>query len=138
MRIMGLDVGTKYIGVAVSDEMGMLAQGREAVPRTSDARAIGKIKEILEEVKAGEIVVGLPINMDGTMGERARDCERFAGKLKEQTGLPVKLWDERWSTKEAEDVMIKASVSRSKRKKVIDKMAAQIILQGYLDSLRAE
>jgi putative Holliday junction resolvase len=134
MRIMGLDLGTKNIGVAVSDESGTLAQGREVVRRTTDKEAIERIEEILKDFSVEEIVVGLPINMDGTMGERAADSERFAEMLKERTHLPVKLWDERLSTKEAESVMLEADVTRSKRKKVIDKLAAQIILQSYLDS----
>ncbi|MGB2601160.1 MAG: Holliday junction resolvase RuvX [Candidatus Omnitrophota bacterium] len=134
MRIMGLDLGTKNIGVAVSDESGTLAQGREVVRRTTDKEAIERIEEILKDFSVEEIVVGLPINMDGTMGERAADSERFAEMLKERTHLPVKLWDERLSTKEAESVMLEADVTRSKRKKAIDKLAAQIILQSYLDS----
>lgn len=135
MRVMGLDIGTKRIGVAVSDETGTLAQGRGIVTRESDNQAIDQIKSIIEEYKVGEIVAGLPLNMDGTKGERARDCEEFSGRLEKETGLPVKLWDERLSTKEVEDVLIAADVSRDKRKKVTDKLAAQIILQNYLDSL---
>jgi len=138
MRIMGLDLGTKNIGVALSDEAGILAQGRETVRRVSDSQAIETIKEIAGETGACEIVVGLPINMNGTIGERGRDSMRFAEKLKRSTGLAVRLWDERLSTREAENIMIKASVTRKKRKKVIDKLAAQIILQGYLDSIQAE
>lgn len=134
MRIMGLDIGTKYIGVAISDETCILAQGRETIQRKSNDIALGRIKELVEEYKVREIVVGLPVNMNGTSGERAEDSERFAARLEDATGLPVKLWDERLSTKEAEGVMISASVTRKKRKKVIDKMAAQLILQSYLDS----
>ncbi|NQT33275.1 MAG: Holliday junction resolvase RuvX [Candidatus Omnitrophica bacterium] len=137
MRILGLDIGTKNIGVAVSDETGMLAQGREVVKRTSDDAAIDRIVEIITEYGAGEVVVGLPINMDGTEGPRAEDSIRFSEKLKKKMSLPVKLWDERLSTVEAESILIKGDVSRKKRKKVIDKLAAQIILQGYLDSREA-
>jgi putative Holliday junction resolvase len=133
---MGLDIGTKRIGVAVSDETGTLAQGRGVVTRESDSRAIDQIKSIIEEYKVEEIVAGLPLNMNGTKGERARDCEEFSGLLEKETGLPVKLWDERLSTKEVEDVLVAADVSRDKRKKVTDKLAAQIILQDYLDSLK--
>lgn len=136
MRIMGLDLGTKNIGVALSDESGVLAQGKEVVRRTSDDAAMARIKEIAREFKVKEIVVGLPVKMDGTMGERAEDSKTFAEMLKKRAKLPVKLWDERLSTKEAEDIMIKADVTRAKRKKAIDKLAAQIILQNYLDSLR--
>ncbi len=133
MRIMGLDIGTKRIGVAVSDETGTLAQGKGVVQRTTDKEAIDQIKESITENKVGEVVIGLPLNMDGSKGERAEDSEGFARILRGETGLPVKLWDERLSTKEVEAVLISADVSRSKRKKVTDKLAAQIILQSYLD-----
>lgn len=134
MRIMGLDLGTKNIGVAVSDETGTIAQGRTVIKRTSDSGAISEIKDIAEEYGVSEIVIGLPINMNGTKGERALDSIRFAELLKKGTGMPVITWDERLSTKEAEDVMITADISRRKRKKAVDKLAAQIILQSYLDS----
>ena len=134
MRVMGLDLGTKRIGVAVSDETKTLAQGRGIVQRLTDEEAVEKIKKIIEEEKVDEVVVGHPLNMNGTSGERAKDSEEFAEILKEETHLPVKLWDERLSTKEVENVLIAADVSRSKRNKVTDKLAAQIILQNYLDS----
>ncbi len=134
MRIMGLDIGTKRIGVAISDETGMLAQGRCLVKRESDKKAILEIKGIAEENDVEEIVVGLPVNMNGTFGERAHDAEEFGRKIEKETGLPVKQWDERLSTVEAESVLIKGDVTRKKRKEVIDKLAAQLILQNYLDS----
>jgi putative Holliday junction resolvase len=137
MRVMGLDIGAKRIGVAISDETGTLAQGKGTVSRKNDLQAIKEIKDFIEEYKVEEIILGLPLHMDGTRGERAQDSLKFAEKLKEETGLPVKMWDERLSTKEVEDMLIAASVSRAKRKKVNDKLAAQIILQGYLDSLKA-
>ena len=134
MRIIGLDIGTKNIGVAVSDESGTLAQGREVVPRKSDENAIMEIKDIIDEYKVKEIVVGIPFNMDGSKGERALDSEKFASALEKATLLPVTLWDERLTTKEAEAVLLEADVSREKRKKLSDKLAAQLILQSYLDS----
>ena len=134
---MGLDIGTKNIGVALSDETGMIAQGKEVIRRSSDMDAINRISDIAGEFDVKKIVVGLPIHMNATVGERAQDSMKFAEKLKANTGLPVELWDERLSTKEAEDILIEASVSRKKRKQVIDKLAAQVILQGYLDSLSA-
>ena len=134
MRVLGLDIGTKNIGVALSDELGILAQGKEVILRKSDKYAIARIKEIVEEFGVGKIVAGLPMNMDGSKGARAEDSERFSGKIEKEISVPVILWDERLSTKEAEDVMIRADISRKKRKKVIDKVAAQLILQGYLDS----
>ncbi len=134
MRIMALDIGTKNIGVALSDESATVAQGKEVIKRVSNAKALLRIKEIAGENRVAKIVVGLPINMDGTEGERARDSVRFAEMLREETSLTVVLWDERLSTREAESVMIMASMSRKKRKKVVDKLAAQLILQSYLDS----
>jgi len=136
MRIMGLDIGTKNIGIAVSDETATIAQGREVLRRKGDAAS--RIGEIAAAYGAGKIIVGLPVNMDGTSGERARDSETFAERLREITGLPVELWDERLSTKEAEDVMIQADISRKKRRRSLDKMAAQLILQSYLDSLDSQ
>ncbi len=136
MRIMGLDIGTKNIGVAVSDETGTIAQARGVVKRENEKKAISRIKGIAEEYKVEEVVVGLPLNMNGTRGERAQDSEKFAKLLEKELKLPVKLWDERLSTKEAEDIMIMADISRKKRRKDLDKLAAQIILQNYLDSLK--
>ncbi|MBU0570479.1 MAG: Holliday junction resolvase RuvX [Candidatus Omnitrophica bacterium] len=133
-RVMALDVGTKRIGVAVSDEIGMLAQARGYIERLNDRKAVEEIHLAAEKDDVGKIVIGLPINMDGTSGERACDSRRFAGRVKDATCIPVVLWDERLSTKEAERVMLSADVSRKKRKEAIDKLAAQIILQGYLDA----
>ena len=133
-RVIALDVGSKRIGVAVSDEIGMLAQGRGYISRSSDKKAVEEVRMTAEKEQVRGVVVGFPINMDGTIGERARDARKFAEQVKDATGVLVTLWDERLSTKEAERVMISADVSRKKRKEVIDKVAAQIILQGYLDS----
>ncbi len=138
MRIMGLDVGTKRIGVAVSDETGSIAQGRETVLRTSDEKAVAAIKETASAEKVAEVVVGLPLNMDGSEGPSAEGCRKFAKKLSATLNVPVKFWDERLSTKEAESVMLMGDVSRAKRKKTVDKLAAVVILQRYLDSVRAE
>ncbi|MFH1846628.1 MAG: Holliday junction resolvase RuvX [Candidatus Omnitrophota bacterium] len=134
MRIMGLDIGTKRIGIALSDESGTIAQAKEVILRKSDKKAVSKIIEMVREFKVKEIVVGLPIHMDGTEGARAKDSIKFAEELKKNTAVHVDMWDERLSTREAEGVLLEASMSRAKRKKVIDKVAAQIILQGYLDS----
>jgi putative Holliday junction resolvase len=138
MRILALDIGTKNIGVALSDESGIIAQGKEVIRRKSDAYAIARVKDILEGFDVKEIIVGLPINMDGTKGKRAKDSIGFAENLEQNVHIPVKFWDERLSTKEAEDIMIRADITRNKRKKIVDKLAAQIILQGYLDSQRSE
>jgi len=130
---MGLDIGTKRIGVALSDETGQIASASEVVVRTSDSIAICRIKQIISESNVGKIVVGLPVNMDGSAGSSVKMSEKFAGKLKKETEVDICFWDERLSTREAENIMISANVSRKKRKSVIDKLAAQIILQGYLD-----
>ncbi|MDP8258074.1 MAG: Holliday junction resolvase RuvX [Candidatus Aadella gelida] len=133
MRIMGLDIGTKNIGVAVSDETCTLAQGREVITRTSTEKVVSRIKELVEEFKVEEIVIGLPVNMDGTEGPRAKDSRMWGELLEKRFPFKCVLWDERLSTKEAEDIMISADISRKKRKKKIDQLAAQLILQGYLD-----
>lgn len=137
MRLMGLDVGTKYIGVAVSDELGMIAQGRERVLRETDEKAVDRIKDIAGEYDVEKVIVGYPVNMDGSVGERARDSRDFASLIENRAGLSVELWDERLSTKEAEEAMIEGGASRRRRKDKVDKLAAQIILQGYLDRKNA-
>ena len=136
MRIMSLDVGSRTIGVACSDALLMIAQGIETVRRTSLEKDFNRLKEIIAEYEVHEIVVGMPKNMNGTKGERAEKTEEFVEKMKEVIDLPVAFWDERLSTVMAERQLIAADVSRKKRKSVIDKMAAVVILQGYLDRLQ--
>lgn len=136
MRIMSLDIGTKRIGVAVSDETGTLAQGKCVVLRKSDDKALKEIDVLIKDLAVNTVVLGLPLNMNGTKGERALDAEKFGGKLISSSGVRVVYWDERLSTKEIEDILIVASVRRDKRKELLDKMAAQVILQSYLDSSR--
>ncbi|QQE73229.1 Holliday junction resolvase RuvX [Brevibacillus composti] len=133
-RIMGLDLGDKTIGVAVSDEMGWTAQGVETIKRQSREKDLARLDELIASYQVGEIVVGLPKNMNGTIGPRGESCQAFARMLEERMALPVHLWDERLTTMAAERMLIAADVSRQKRKKVIDKMAAVLILQGYLDA----
>lgn len=135
MRIMGLDIGDKTIGVAVSDAMGWTAQGLKVIRRQELDYDLAELRKIITEYEVTEIVVGLPKNMNGTLGERANKVLDLAEVLKEQLQLPVQTWDERLSTVEAERNLLAADVSRGKRKKVIDKMAACIILQGYLTRL---
>ncbi|MFX3624509.1 MAG: Holliday junction resolvase RuvX [Ectobacillus sp.] len=136
MRILGLDVGTKTVGVAISDEMGWTAQGVETIRINEERNEFGfaRIAELVKQYNVGKIVVGLPKNMNGTIGPRGEACQQFAARLHEHLGLEVVLWDERLSTMAAERLLISADVSRKKRKQVIDKMAAVVILQGYLDS----
>jgi putative Holliday junction resolvase len=136
MRIMGLDVGTKTIGVAISDEMGWTAQGIETIKINEERNQFGfeRIEELVKDYNVDRIVVGLPKNMNGTIGPRGEACQQFAEKVKELLNIEVILWDERLSTMAAERLLISADVSRKKRKQVIDKMAAVVILQSYLDS----
>ncbi|WP_134686138.1 Holliday junction resolvase RuvX [Brevibacillus migulae] len=134
MRIMGLDVGERTIGVAVSDEMGWTAQGIETIQRQSNEKDFNRLQALIQEYQITEIVVGLPKNMNGTIGPSGENCKAFAEKVAARTSLPVHLWDERLTTMAAQKMLIAADVSRQKRKKVIDKMAAVLILQGYLDA----
>lgn len=134
MRIMGLDYGDRKIGVAVSDLFGWTAQGLEVIERRREGIEFVRIAELVREYEVAEIVVGLPKNMDGSVGFRGDICIEFANKLKEQLDLPIHLWDERLTTVSAERTLIEGNVSRKKRKQVIDKMAASLILQNYLDS----
>lgn len=137
MRILGLDFGTKTTGVAVSDPMGWTAQGLEIIRRTDEKSlkpTINRIGEICAEYKVEKIVLGFPKNMNNTVGERGECTLLFKQKLENRLHLPVDLWDERLSTVAAENALLEADVSRAKRKQVIDKLAAVIILQNYLDA----
>ena len=136
MRILGLDVGTKTVGVAISDEMGWTAQGLETIQINEERGHFGfdRISELVKQYNVDKIVVGLPKNMNGTIGPRGEACQQFAENLRELLQLDVVMWDERLSTMAAERLLISADVSRKKRKQVIDKMAAVVILQGFLDS----
>ncbi|AVM24756.1 Holliday junction resolvase RuvX [Bacillus pumilus] len=137
MRILGLDLGTKTLGVAISDEMGWTAQGIETIKIDEAGGDFGlsRLSEIIAQYGADKIVLGFPKNMNGTVGPRGEASQSFAKVLENTYNVPVVLWDERLSTMAAEKMLISADVSRQKRKKVIDKMAAVMILQGYLDSL---
>lgn len=134
MRSMSLDLGSRTIGIAVSDLTRLIANGVETVRRTSPERDFARLGELLAEWEVDEIVLGYPKNMNGTIGERARLTEAFAEELRSRfPGIPVILWDERLSTVAAERVLIDADLQRKKRRKVIDMMAAVVILQNYLD-----
>ena len=133
---MSLDVGSRTIGIACSDALLMTAQGIETIRRTSLEKDFNRLQELIAEYEVHELVVGMPKNMNGTKGERAEKTEEFVEKMKEVIDLPVTYWDERLSTVMAERQLIAADVSRKKRKSVIDKMAAVVILQGYLDLLQ--
>ncbi len=134
MRILGVDFGEKRIGLALSDPMGNFAQPLEAVVVEGDlAEAAEKIGALAREYEAGEIVLGLPRNMDDTLGKKAEQALAFRDVLVEKTGLPVITWDERLSTRQAERHLRETGWSRRRRMKRVDMVAAQIILQGYLD-----
>lgn len=135
-RIMGLDIGDKTIGVAVSDLMGLTAQGVTTIKRIGKKKDIEAIKKIIEEKQVNKIVSGLPKNMNGTVGPQGEKVQKFCELLKEETNLPIEFWDERLSTVAAERSLIEGNVRRENRKKVIDMLAAVIILQGYLDLQR--
>ena len=135
MRAMSLDVGTKTIGIATSDLMWMIANGVETIRRTSVERDFTRISELIKEHDVSTLVVGYPKNMNGSIGERAQICEAFAEELRNRfPACKVVLWDERLSTVAAEKVLVDADMRRNKRKKIIDMMAAVVILQNYLDS----
>lgn len=136
MRIIGLDYGTKTVGVAVSDSLGITAQAVETITRKEENKlrqTLARIEALIDEYNVEEIVVGLPKNMNNTIGERAEACRDFADKLERRTGLPVIMWDERLTTVSADNVLKECGVRRENRKAVVDKIAAVFILQGYLD-----
>lgn len=134
MKLLGLDYGDRRIGVALSDAFGWTAQGIEVIQRREDDSHLQRIAELAKLHEAEEVVVGLPKNMNGTIGPRGELCIEFAESLRELLGLPVHLWDERLTTVSAERTLLEADVSRKKRKQVVDKIAAGLILQNYLDS----
>lgn len=137
MRIMGLDYGTKTVGVALSDALLITAQPVETIERKSANKlrqTFARIEQLIDENEVSLIVLGYPKNMNNTAGERAEATEKFREDLMRRTGLSVILWDERLTTVEAERILMESSVRRENRKEVIDKMAAAIILQSYLDA----
>ena len=134
MRIIGLDVGSKTIGVAVSDEMGWTAQGITTIIRKSLDSDLEELRKLMDQYNPLEIAVGLPKNMDGTIGKQAEGVLAMVETMKKSLNIPVITWDERLSTVAANRTLLEADISRKKRKKVINKMAAVFILQGYLDS----
>ena len=139
MRILGLDYGSKTVGVAVSDPLGLTAQSVETIWRKQENKlrqTLARIEELAAEYQAEKIVLGLPKNMNNTIGERAEKTLEFREMLERRTGLPVVMWDERLTTVEAERTLMEASVRRENRKQYLDQLAAVFILQGYLDSLQ--
>jgi putative Holliday junction resolvase len=136
MRIMGLDLGTHTVGIAISDELGLTAQGLKTLGRKSMEKDFSEIAAIIRQFGIEKIVVGLPKNMDGSLGKQAEFVLKWIEALEDNIQVPVVTWDERLSTVGATKVLLEADLSRKKRKKVIDKLAAVLILQGYLDQSR--
>lgn len=138
MRIIGLDYGSKTVGVAVSDGLGITAQGLEIIRRDSESKlrkTLARIESIIKEYEVGEIVLGFPKNMNNTIGDRAEKSLAFKEMLERRTGLSVVMWDERLTTVEANRTMMEAKIRRENRYKYVDELAAVFILQGYLDYL---
>lgn len=138
MRLMGLDYGSKTVGVAVSDPLGLTAQGVETVWRKQENKlrqTMARIEELISEYQVERIVLGYPKNMNNTVGERAVKSLEFKEKLEKRTGLPVVMWDERLTTAEAERTLMETGVRRENRKQFLDQMAAVLILQGCLDRM---
>lgn len=138
MRILGLDVGDATIGVAISDPLGFTAQGITTIRRKNKVDEFEELLKICYEYKVDTIVVGFPKNMNGTIGPQGEKVAAFCEILKNKTALPIKTWDERLTTVAAHKFMIEGDLSRAKRKKIVDKIAATLILQGYLDSLSSK
>lgn len=138
MRVMGLDYGSKTVGVAISDPLGITAQGIETIERKEEnklRKTLARIEELVKEYEVEKIVLGFPKNMNNTIGERAEKSLEFQAMLERRIGIPVIMWDERLTTVEAERTLMESNVRRENRKKYVDKIAAVFILQGYLDSL---
>lgn len=136
VRILALDVGAKRIGLAVSDPLGLTAQGLSTLERRGREADLVRLMEVARQYHVQEILVGLPRHMDGRLGAQAAEILDLAQALGDALGVPVTTWDERLSTREAERVLISADLSRRRRRQVLDKMAAVLILQAYLDSRR--
>lgn len=134
MRILALDHGTKRIGVAVSDELKMIAQPLEYVPAEPFADFLARLKVLLHEKEVEMILIGMPRNMDGSYGPAALKVQEFAAALKGAVTVPIKMWDERLTSAQANRFLIQGNVRRDKRKEKVDKTAAAILLQSYLDS----
>lgn len=137
MRIMGLDYGSKTVGVALSDELLLTAGAKEIIRRKEEnklRRTLARIEELIQEYGVEKIVLGLPVNMDQTPSERSMLCLEFKDRIERRTGIPVIMWDERLTTVEADEIMDEAGIRGRERKEYVDMIAAQIILQDYLDN----
>lgn len=135
MRILGLDLGQKTIGVAISDPLGFTAQGIKTIRRKNKEEDIKELREICSEYQVELILVGLPKNMDGSLGFASERIMEFSKIIEENLAIKIEFWDERLTTVAANRAMLEADLSRAKRKKIVDKVAATYILQGYLDKI---
>jgi putative pre-16S rRNA nuclease len=136
MRLLGLDIGDRTIGVSVSDPLGYTAQGITTIRRKSEEYDLNELEKICNEYNVEKIISGLPKNMNGSVGPQGEKVLELCEKIKEKLNLPIIMWDERLTTAAAHKAMIEGDLSRKKRKKIVDKIAAIYILQGYLDSIR--
>jgi putative Holliday junction resolvase len=134
MRVLGIDHGERRVGLALSDALGIAAHPLRQLTVESDEEAIAEIRDIVEEHEVDRFVVGLPLNMNGSEGPQTAAARAFAERLEAELGLPVEMQDERWSTRRAERTMVDADLTRAKRKKRRDVMAAQFVLQAWLDA----
>ena len=137
MRIMGLDYGSRTVGVAISDDLLLTAQGKEIIRRKEEnklRKTMARIEELIQEYGVEKIVLGLPLNMDESVSERSKLCLEFKDMLERRTGIPVEMMDERLTTVEADEIMNEARIKGKERKEYVDMIAAQIILQDYLDN----
>ncbi len=138
MRILALDIGARRVGVAVSDPLGWTAQGLPTLARENDSQVIEAVQEIVRELDVERVVIGLPRNMNGTVGPQAKKALAFADALRAALQLPVDTWDERLTTVAAERSLAEGGLDRRKRRRSVDRVAAQLILQGFLDSLNRD
>jgi putative Holliday junction resolvase len=134
-RLLGLDVGTRTLGIALSDERRVVASGRDTIRRTKLAKDLDVLARLVNDERVGGIVIGLPLNMDGSEGPRCQSVRQFASDLARRIDLPIAFWDERLSTSAVTRTMLEADLSRKRRAEVVDKLAAVYILQGALDAL---
>ncbi len=135
-RVLALDVGRRRIGLALSDELGLTAQGIETLERTTVREDVARLAEIASSRGVGLLLLGDPIHMTGRPGRQAEYVRDFAGRLQKATGLPMKFWDERWTTVEAQRVLRQSGISIEKRARAVDRLSAVILLESYLDSCR--
>jgi putative holliday junction resolvase len=135
MRILAIDHGTRRMGIAVSDELGMLAHPLEYIPAEPFSKFLARLKELIQQKQVDQILIGMPRNMDGSYGPAAMKVREFVAVLQETIALPIKMWDERLTSAQANRFLIQADVRRRDRKEKVDKMAAAILLQSYLDTL---